>query len=64
MSAIVLQSKRPKGVMKVIEATAIGPFESLQAADKHATELCRKHHDEYLYSVLVLVPPASDEDKQ
>ena len=44
----------------MIAATAIGPFKSFGAADKHATELCRKHHDEYVYSVLSLVPPKQE----
>jgi len=53
MSAIVLQSKRVG-----YTATVIGPFESIRAADEHALELCRQGHDEYVYSVLTMVPPA------
>lgn len=60
MTAIVIQSKKPKSG-PIITATAIGPFETFEAADRHATELCRRT-DEYVYSVLSLVPPALKED--
>ncbi len=62
MSAIILQSRRVKGVSRVISATAIGPFESFDIADKRATELCRSNGDEFVYSVLSLVPPAPAHD--
>ncbi len=63
MSAIILQSKRVKGVSRVISATAIGPFESFDIADKRATELCRVHGNAFMYSVISLVPPATDQQQ-
>ena len=59
MSAIVLQIRRPASV--TIGATAIGPFDSFEEADCHATELCRNFGDEYVYSVFTLVPPGTTE---
>jgi len=53
MSAIVLQTKR-----KGYTATAIGPFETSEEAEKHATDLCRQDSETWVYSVLSLVPPA------
>lgn len=55
MSAIVLQAKRVKNG-PTVTSTAIGPFDTFEAADKHATTLCRQT-DEFVYSVLSLVAP-------